>query len=274
MEELGKLEYPKPNREFVYSTFNAFTAEHPWVGQDNIKPKSIVREMFEQYRSFADYIKVYDLQRVEGLLLRHLSAVHKVLAQTVPDTAKTEPLLEMELYLGSLIRQVDSSLLEQWERIRNPEFQPVTSAELRPPGAEEALADITRDPKAFRALVRNTVFQCLRALADADFPAALACLSSEGRVWDGAELAEALVPFFAERSRLRLDPEARNARHTYIEPGDSPAQWRVQQMLLDPEEFNDWVAEFVVDLPASRASGKPSLSLARLGPLVEFREAR
>ncbi|MBJ7392452.1 MAG: DUF3516 domain-containing protein, partial [Chthoniobacterales bacterium] len=51
MEELGKLEYPKPNREFVYSTFNAFAAEHPWVGQENIKPKSIVREMFEQYRS-------------------------------------------------------------------------------------------------------------------------------------------------------------------------------------------------------------------------------
>ena len=273
MEELGKLEYPKPNREFVYSTFNAFTAEHPWVGQENIKPKSIVREMFEQYRSFADYIKVYDLQRVEGLLLRHLSAVHKVLAQTVPDTAKTEPLLEMELYLGSLIRQVDSSLLEQWERIRNPAYRPVTSAELRPPGADEALADITRDPKAFRALVRNTVFQFLRALADADFPAALACLASEGRVWDGAELGEALIPFFAERSRLRLDPEARNARHTYIQPGDSADQWRVQQMLLDPEECNDWVAEFLVDLPASRAAGTARVSLLRLGPLVEFRKA-
>ena len=273
MEELGKLEYPKPNREFVYSTFNAFAAEHPWVGQENIKPKSIVREMFEEYRSFADYIKVYDLQRVEGLLLRHLTAVHKVLAQTVPDAAKTEPLLEMELYLGSLIRQVDSSLLEQWERIRNPEYQAVAGAELRPPGAEEALADVTRDPKAFRALVRNTVFRFLRALADADYPAALACLAPGGRVWAGAELAESLVPFFAEKTRLRLDPEARNARHTYFEPGESPAQWKLQQMLRDPEESNDWVAEFSVDLPASRAAGAPSLNLVRLGPLVEFREA-
>ena len=273
MEELGKLEYPKPNREFVYSTFNAFTAAHPWVGQENIKPKSIVREMFEQYRSFADYIKVYDLQRVEGLLLRHLSAVHKVLSQTVPDASKTEPLLEMELYLGSLIRQVDSSLLEQWERIRNPEYQPVAGAELRPPGAEEALADVTRDPKAFRALVRNTIFQFLRALADADYPAALAFLAPGEPVWSGPALAEALVPFFAEKSRLRLDSEARNARHTYFESGESPAHWKVQQMLLDPEESNDWVAEFSVDLPASRAAGAPSLSLGRLGPLVEFREA-
>jgi hypothetical protein len=217
MEELGKLEYPKPNREFVYATFNAFAAEHPWIGQENIRPKSIVREMFEEYRSFSDYIKVYDLQRVEGLLLRHLSAVHKVLAQTVPDSAKTEPLLEMELYLGSLIRQVDSSLLEQWEKLRNPEFQTVARPETRPPGAEEALADITRDSKTFKAFVRTRIFQFLRAVADSDFTAASACLSSEARAWSAQELEQAVEPFFVERSRLRLDPEARNARHTYME---------------------------------------------------------
>jgi hypothetical protein len=271
MEELGKLEYPKPNREFIYSTFNAFAAEHPWVGQENIKPKSIVREMFEEYRSFSDYIKVYDLQRMEGLLLRHLSAVHKVLAQTVPDSAKTEALQEMELYLGSLIRQVDSSLLEQWEKLRNPEFQPLASAETRPPGAEEALADITRDPKAFKALVRNRIFQFLRALADADYAAAQAVLSEGERSWNAIELEQGIGPFFSERSRLRLDPEARNARHTYFQTDPSPACWRVQQMLLDPEEFNDWVAEFSVDLQASRSTGMPRLSLLRLGPLVEFR---
>jgi hypothetical protein len=271
MEELGKLEYPKPNRDFIYSTFNAFAAEHPWVGQENIKPKSIVREMFEEYRSFSDYIKVYDLQRMEGLLLRHLSAVHKVLAQTVPDSAKTEALQEMELYLGSLIRQVDSSLLEQWEKLRNPEFQPLTSVETRPPGAEEALADITRDPKAFKALVRNRIFQFLRALADADYAAALSFLSEGERAWNAIELEQAIGPFFSERSRLRLDPEARNARHTYFQTDPSPACWRVQQMLLDPEEFNDWVSEFSVDLQASRSSGIPRLTLLRLGPLVEFR---
>src|SRR5712675_872679 len=114
MEELEKLEYPKPNREFVYSTFNAFADRHPWVGQENIRPKSIAREMFEQFRSFADYIKDYELQRAEGSLLRHLSSVHKVLAQTVPDASKSDAVGEMELYLGLMIRQVDSSLLEEW----------------------------------------------------------------------------------------------------------------------------------------------------------------
>src|SRR5208282_3485529 len=120
MEELEKLEYPKPNREFIYSTFNAFADKHPWVGQENIRPKSIVREMFENFRSFSDYVRDYELQRSEGLLLRHLNSVYKVLAQTVPDQAKTDPVREMELYLGTMLRQVDSSLLDEWEKLRDP----------------------------------------------------------------------------------------------------------------------------------------------------------
>src|SRR5205814_885282 len=62
MEELEKLEYPKPNREFVYSTFNEFATRHPWVGEENIRPKSIAREMFETFRSFSDYVRDYELQ--------------------------------------------------------------------------------------------------------------------------------------------------------------------------------------------------------------------
>ncbi len=84
MEELEKLEYPKPLRDFVYGTFNAFADRHPWVGEENIRPKSIAREMFEGFRSFSDYVQEYDLERAEGLLLRHLNSVYKVLSQTVP----------------------------------------------------------------------------------------------------------------------------------------------------------------------------------------------
>src|SRR6202012_1876364 len=124
MEELEKLEYPKPNRDFIYSTFNAFAAKHPWVGQENIRPKSIAREMFEEFRSFADYIKVYELQRAEGLLLRHLSSVYKVLAQTVPDAAKNDAVREMELYLATMLRQIASSLLEEGGKMRDPNYQP------------------------------------------------------------------------------------------------------------------------------------------------------
>src|SRR5204863_9836957 len=103
MDELEKLEYPKPRREFIYSTFNAFADKHPWVGQENIRPKSIAREMFETFRSFSDYIRDYELQRAEGVLLRHLNSAFKVLAQTVPDNVKNDAVSEMEPYLGTMI---------------------------------------------------------------------------------------------------------------------------------------------------------------------------
>ena len=85
MEALEDLEYPKPHREFIYTTFNEFADRHPWVEQENIRPKSIAREMFETFSSFTDYVRAYDLQRSEGLLLRHIHSVYKVLLQTVPD---------------------------------------------------------------------------------------------------------------------------------------------------------------------------------------------
>ena len=173
MEELEKLEYPKPNQEFIYSTFNAFADRHPWVGQENIRPKSIAREMFESFRSFSDYIRDYELQRAEGVLLRHLNRVYKVLAQNVPDAAKNDQIREMELYLGSMIRQVDSSLLDEWEKMRDPNFQRAETKEVRPPGAEEAAQDITRDTKAFTAAIRNRIFVFLRGLVIADYEAAL-----------------------------------------------------------------------------------------------------
>jgi superfamily II RNA helicase len=273
MEELEKLEYPKPNRDFIYSTFNAFAARHPWVGQENIRPKSIAREMFEDFRSFADYIKLYDLQRAEGLLLRHLSSVYKVLAQTVPDTAKNDTVREMELYLATLLRQIDSSLLEEWEKMRDPSYQPRgEQAEVRPPGADEAAADITRDRKAFTAAIRNRIFTFLRALVSGDFETALASLnappSAEDEVWTAERLRQALDAYHAGHEYLRLDPEARNVRHTYVAVSDDQRHWRVQQMLIDPAEANDWVAEFDVDLPASRAAGEPALKLLRLGSLI------
>jgi hypothetical protein len=260
LEELEKLEYPKPMREFIYSTFNAFAAVHPWVGQENIRPKSIAREMFEEFRSFSDYIKIYELERVEGLLLRHLASVHKVLVQTVPEAAKNEELLEMEQYLGTLLREVDSSLLEQWERLRNPEFQPEpNSSESRPLGAEAAAADITRDVKGFRGLVRNQIFHCLRALANNDLETVIASLSrtsnGDAPAWTTASLEAALAPFYAVHSRFRLDPEARNSKHTHFESDQPSGLLHVRQRLVDEEDVDDWVAIFCVDVAASKESG-------------------
>ena len=272
MEELEKLEYPKPNREFVYSTFNAFADKHPWVGQENIRPKSIAREMFENFRSFSDYIRDYELQRSEGLLLRHLNGVYKVLAQTVPDSAKDDVVREMELYLSTMIKQVDSSLMDEWEKMRDPNYlSRAETKEVRPPGAEEADKDITRDTKSFTAAIRTRIFSFLRGLVNMDFEQALTHLNSPndpvGQPWTPGRLDEALHHYEAGHQRLCLDPNARNVRHTYVIPSEDKKTWRVQQMLVDPAEHNDWVAEFEVDLAASREQKEPFLQLRKIGGL-------
>jgi superfamily II RNA helicase len=319
MEELEKLEHPKPNREFIYTTFNAFADKHPWVGQENIRPKSIAREMFETFRSFSDYVRDYELQRSEGLLLRHLNSVYKVLAQTVPDQAKNDQLREMELYLATMLRQVDSSLLDEWEKMRDPDYERRWAAghagdgaaEARPPGASDTALDITADAKAFTAAIRNRIFTFLRGLVVEDFAAALAVLETQpapegasaptpllsgagpgtpasaeaapperqpdagsgdrpeapGVPWTGERLKLAIERYYADHQRLSLDPDARNIRHTYVRPSDDRLSWTVQQMLVDPDQHNDWVAEFRVDLARSRARGEPVLDLRRLEPL-------
>ncbi len=305
MEELEKLEYPKPRRDFVYATFNAFADKHPWVGQENIRPKSIAREMFEQFRSFPDYIRDYELERAEGLLLRHLHSVYKVLAQTVPEASKTDAVRDVELYLGTMLRQVDSSLLEEWQKLRDPDYERRVAAERAVMEDRDADArtravsapDITADARSFTAEVRQRIFTFLRAWANGDPDAALAVLEAPGTdaaaattaqssppaeghadpispasdaevPWNADRLDRALDEYLGTHERLRLDPGARNIRHTYVTPIDERRVWRVQQMLVDPADENDWVAEFEVDLARSRDRGEPVLGLIRLGALV------
>ena len=273
MEELEKMEHPKPLRDFVYSTFNAFADRHPWVGEENIRPKSIAREMFEGFRSFSEYVQQYDLERAEGLLLRHLNSVYKVMSQTVPDGVKTDAVLEMQLYLRDMLRRVDSSLLDEWKRMRDPSYQAAgAGVDVRPPRPEEP-PDVTRDAKAFTAAIRTRVFAFLRAWSIADDEAALDTLDSpgdaDGEPWTMERLRAAHEAYRLEHAGgLRLDPEARNLRHTYVLPAEDGAAWRVQQMLVDPEGLNDWVAELEVDLASSREAGEPVLRLLRLGSLV------
>jgi superfamily II RNA helicase len=272
MAELEKLEYPKPLRDFVYSTFNAFADRHPWVGEENIRPKSIAREMFEGFRSFSDYVQEYDLERAEGLLLRHLNGVYKVLGQTVPDGEKTDAVRELELYLREMLRAVDSSLLDEWEKMRDASWQAAEAgAGPTPPAAEEP-PDVTRDSKAFTAAVRTRAFSFLRAWSIAKDEGALDAIDSpadgDGQPWTSERLRAVREDYRAGHAGPRLDPEARNLRHTYVKPAQDGSRWLVQQMLVDAEGVNDWVLELEVDLAGSRETGAPVLKLMRLGSLA------
>ena len=281
MEKLEAIEHPKPLREFLYETFNAFAAAHPWINQENVRPKSIAREMFERYRSFSDYVKDYGLERSEGLLLRHLSQVWKVLSQTVPESAKTDEVVEMEDYFRELIRGIDSSLLEEWERLKNPDFVAATTSDTDKP-ARPASFDITRDAPTFRRLVRTAIFGFLQDIAAREFDSALSRLrtgeaaapadndpiSAEAR-----KLEAAFAAYFDARTRFRLDPEGRSAKHTHwSEDNAAPAadggrQWLVAQVLIDAEEQNDWEATFTISLAESRAQNRAVLSFSGVGPI-------
>jgi len=263
MEKLETIEHPKPLREFLYDTFNAFAAVHPWVGQENVRPKSIAREMYERYMSFADYVRDYGLQRGEGLLLRHLSQVWKVLAQTVPDEAKTEEVVEMETYFRELIRGIDSSLLEEWERLRDPDYVAAELGGGADKPARPSSYDITRDAVAFRRLVRTAIFGFLQEVAARDWESAASRLTTGEALAEGENalmspeakrIEKAFAGYFDARGRFRLDPEGRAAKHTHF--GEDAGAMTVAQVLVDKDELNDWEARFSVSLVESRAQAR------------------
>jgi hypothetical protein len=237
------------------------------VKADNIRPKSIAREMYEQFMSFSEYVREYGLERVEGVLLRYLSDVYKALMQTVPKWARTEAVEDVATYFGAIVRQVDASLLDEWERMKNPaeriEARP-ESDDLEPAGSK----DITKDKRGFTVLVRNEIFRLVRSLARRDWAEAARVVLPQGdvaavgdEVREAARIEAELAPFFADHQAIRVDPEARSPKHLTVEEGE--AAWRVRQTLLDAEEDNDWFVEVTVDLQRSAAAAKPVLTLER-----------
>lgn len=280
LEELEKVEYPKPLRDFIYDTFNAFSEIHPWVDV-NVEPKSIVREMFEDFSTFSGYVKQYNLQRMEAVLLRHLNYVYKVLSQTVPDGYKNEELMEMQDYLGDMIQRVDSSLLEEWEKMAHPEDyqkridEGISEDEAEKAfGADKAAADITYDKKRFLGMVRQRIFQIMGSLAKQDFASVLDSLADDlaegeiladatGAPWTEKRLLEIMAAYTAEHHKFRMDVEGRALAHTIVTyEGDT---MHVQQMLQDEEDFNDWSIDFDISLAESKSVGIPLLKMARIG---------
>jgi superfamily II RNA helicase len=270
--ELENVEYPKPNRDFVYSTFNEFAARHPWVGQENIRPKSIAREMIENFYTFADYIREYDLQKTEGVLLRYITNVYKVLRHTVPDAAKTEGVQEIETYLEVMVRQVDSSLLDEWEKLRDPNWIARAAREPELVSKSEPPPDITRNKRQFTSVVRAQIFALLRPLSGKNYEAVMAALEDtadpEGQPWTASRLAAQMLPYYKDHERMILDAEARNLRHTHIDEKENGRLWLVHQTIVDPEGHNDWSLDVAVSLVSSKQQGKPVVRLISLGPIV------
>ncbi len=262
IEELEKIEHPKPNRDFIYATFNEFARLHPWVmasaEQETIRPKSVAREMFETFQSFHDYIREYDLHRIEGLLLRYISEVYKVLVQTVPEEARNDDVNSMIEYFREILSTIDSSLVDEWEKMLNPEM-----AALKIHARDEALREKEALERIFntkKISAKNEIMRTLRMLASRDYESA------------GQQLQEPVVnleakmkEYWQDHAQIIMDQKARSPHYTQITESSSN-DWSIEQIIVDDEGFNDWSVSVQITFHENGPL-KPSLKLLHLGPL-------
>jgi hypothetical protein len=217
----------------------------------------VARDMYERAQTFTEYVGFYGLSRSEGLVLRYLADAYKALRQTVPDEAKTEELTDLIEWLGELVRQVDSSLIDEWERLRNPLASDAGGqAETRP-------ATVTANIRAFRVLVRNALFQRVRLAALGHYAELGELDASNG--WDADAWAEALEPYFEMHDEIGTGPDARGPAFLIID--EQPGRWVLRQIFADPAGDHDWGISAVVDLAASDEAGSAVLEITDVGQL-------
>ena len=256
MELLEEVTHPRPLRDLLEGAYETYRRGHPWVADHELKPKSVVRDMYERALTFTEYVSFYGLSRSEGLVLRYLADAYRALRQTVPEDARTEELTDLIEWLGELVRQVDSSLLDEWERLRNP-GAPVDEQAL-----DEKPPAVTTNARAFRVLVRNALFRRVELAALRRYEE-LGELDAEAG-WTADRWAEAIEDYFAEYDEIGTGPAARGPALLQIAAG--PAVWTVRQVFDDPAGDHDWGIDATVDLAASDEIGAAAVTVTAVGP--------
>ena len=242
MALLEEVTWPKPLAELLAQSFEVFASSQPWVRDFALSPKSVVRDMFERAMSFAEYVSFYQLQRSEGLVLRYLSDAYRAIRQTVPAEARTDELMDVIEWLGELVRQVDSSLVDEWNTLVSPATDP--EAPVVPPAPPSVLSN----RRAFTVLVRNELFRRvqLAALQDDD---ALTALDPD------VDWPDVLDRYYGEHDAVLTGGPARSPRLIEIAEDADAGLWRVEQTIDDPEGHHDWRIRAEVDLAASVEEG-------------------
>jgi hypothetical protein len=259
MEELDRVEHPKPNVDFIYRTFDAFRARHPWVRGENIRPKSVARDMVERFCSFNDYVQLYGLGRSEGVLLRYLTQAYKTLVQNVPDAFKTESVHDVIAVLRATLARVDASLLNQWEQMLAVGHAPVVDPDVPPPPPDPA-----GDPRAFRARLRAEMHALVKAIADANWEEAASATRFDAEdPWTPERFEEAVGPYLEEHASVSFSHGARLAHLTHVDEL-APRLWAVRQTLVAPEGETLWMLEAEVDLREPRQDDGPLVTLRRI----------
>ena len=254
---LEEVTYPRPLADVLDAAYDMYRRGHPWVADYELSPKSVVRDMYEQAMTFAEYVAYYGLARAEGIVLRYLADAYMALRQTVPEEARTEELADLTEWLGEMVRQVDSSLLDEWEKLRDASVaEAVVAADATPP-------TVTSNARAFRVLVRNALFRRVELAALRRFDDLGELDGASG--WNADAWADVLDEYFEAHSDIGTGADARGAAYLIIETGAT--EWTVRQIFDDPAGDHDWGISAVVDLAASDEAGTAVLRITDVGQL-------
>src|SRR4051812_13014080 len=257
MELLEDISYPKPLEELLGHAYEVYRQTNPWAADGLLSPKSVVREMWERAFTFREFVNTYGLTRSKGAVLRYLSDAFKALRSGVPAEARTEEVTDLVEWLGELVRQVDSSLLDEWEQLTNPDEGPV--AEVAVPARPRPL---TGNERAFTAMVRNALFRRVELFARRRWYD-LGELDS-GSGWNADRWEEVVRAYFAEHDEVQTGADARGPARLIVNK-DEPGLWRVRQILDDPAGDHDWGLDAEVDLEASDEEGIAVIRLVDAG---------
>ncbi len=278
MELLEEVTYPKPLGEPLLDALRTYRETHPWVRESDLSAKSVVRDMYEFGRTFTEFVAFYGLTRSEGLVLRYLSSAYRALRQTVPEEVKTDELDEIIEWLGETVRQTDSSLLDEWEALTDPEAVARVAAAMAAGEKSPPPRPITANVRAFNVMVRNAMFQKVQLAARDDAAglagleaAAAALTDGSGRAALGTAAWEAaLGAYWEEYDAIDSGPSGRSPELLMIDRDPSGAAdgariWTVRQIIADPDDHHDFAIVATVDLDASDAAGEPVIRTTSFG---------
>ena len=255
------ITWPKPLEELLEQAYDTFAETNAWVKEFQLAPKSVVRDMLDNAMTFSDLVATYGLARSEGVILRYLTDAWRTLRQSVPDEYYTDELADVVEWLGELIRQVDSSLVDEWAQMAG-EDNPISQEDLDRElafGVEDPTA-LTANRRAFTIMVRNYFFRLVQLFA----------LEKEDRL---AELLDYLdeVPdfgavlddYFDEYDDIETGPSARGPEFFRVSDQETRT-WTVRQIICDPKGEHAFQFVGTVDLDASDAAGEVRLSSLRV----------
>ncbi|QCU79401.1 DUF3516 domain-containing protein [Citricoccus sp. SGAir0253] len=276
MNALDEVTYPQPLAELLEQQFETYRASAPWLHDFELTPKSVVRDMYERAMGFTDYVNFYGLSRSEGVLLRYLTDAVKALRQTIPQDARDEELDVLLAWLEEIVKQTDSSLIEEWEDLLAGDVEELRRdhEQLAPPEPPR----LTANRPVFTVMVRNAMFRRVRLFGDEQDRALGELGAAAGDGFTADDWADALDGYFGEYEDIDDGAAARGPQYFRVDTGPRPGPdggapagvsgsrwWTVRQVLVDPEQNLDWGINALVDLDASDEAGHPVIRVVSVG---------